>query len=141
VRFWDSSAVVPLLVTEPKTRTMAGLLRSDRECWTWWATRTECLSSLHRRVRAGELDAAGFEIARRRLQRLDEASSIVVPSEAIRARADRLLGLHTLRAADAFQLAALLAAAEERPAELPFVTLDGRLADAARREGFSVLPG
>jgi len=90
---------------------------------------------------AGELDAAGFEIARRRLQRFDQASAIVVPSEAIRARADRLLGLHTLRAADAFQLAALLAAAEERPAELPFVTLDGRLADAARREGFSVLPG
>jgi len=74
------------------------------------------------------------------VQRFDQASAIVVPSEAIRARADRLLGLPTLRAADAFQLAALLAAAEEPPAELPFVTLDGRLADAARREGFSVLP-
>ena len=141
MKFWDSSAIVPLLVTEPKTRTIAGLLRSDRECWTWWATRTECLSSLQRRVRAGELDAAEFETARRRLQRFDQATSIVVPSEAIRARADRLLGLHPLRAADAFQLAALLAAAEERPAEVPFVTLDDRLADAARREGFSVLPG
>jgi predicted nucleic acid-binding protein len=141
LKFWDSSAIVPLLVTEPKTRTIAGLLRSDRECWTWWATRTECLSSLHRRVRAGELDAAEFETSRGRLLRFDQASAIVVPSEAIRARADRLLGLHRLRAADAFQLAALLAAAEERPAELPFVTLDDRLADAARKEGFSVLSG
>jgi predicted nucleic acid-binding protein len=141
MRFWDSSAIVPLLVAEPKTRTMTGLLRSDRECWTWWATRTECLSSLHRRARAGELDAAEFETSRGRLLRFDQASAIVVPSEAIRARADRLLGLHRLRAADAFQLAALLAAAEERPAELPFVTLDDRLADAARREGFSVLSG
>lgn len=140
MRFWDSSAVVPLLVNEPKTRAMTGLLRSDRECWTWWATRTECLSSLHRRMRAGELNGAQLEISRQRLLRFDQAASIVIPSEAIRARADRLLSLHPLRAADAFQLAALLAAAEERPAELSFVTLDERLADAARREGFSVLP-
>jgi hypothetical protein len=38
------------------------------------------------------------------------------------------------------QLAALLVAAEERPAELPLVTLDDRLGEAARKEGFSVLP-
>ncbi len=87
------------------------------------------------------MDAAEFETSRRRLLRFDQASAVVVPSEAIRARADRLLGLHSLRAADALQLAALLAAAEERPAELPFVTLDDRLADSARREGFSVFPG
>jgi predicted nucleic acid-binding protein len=35
---------------------------------------------------------------------------------------------------------ALLAASEERLADLPFVTLDDRLADAARKEGFPVLP-
>lgn len=35
---------------------------------------------------------------------------------------------------------ALWAASEERPAELPFVTLDDRVADAARKEGFPVLP-
>jgi hypothetical protein len=140
LRFWDSSAIVPLLVTEPKTRTMAGLLRSHKECWTWWTTRTECLSSLHRRVRAGDLEAAQLETARRRLLGFDQAAAVVVPSEEIRTRADRLLGIHPLRAADALQLAALLAAAEERPADLPFVTLDDRLADAARREGFPVLP-
>jgi uncharacterized protein len=65
---------------------------------------------------------------------------VVLPSEAIRSRADRLLALHPLRASDALQLAALLAAAEERPADLPFVTLDERLAEAARKEGFSVFP-
>lgn len=64
----------------------------------------------------------------------------MLPSEAIRARADRLLAVHPLRAADALQLAALLAASEERPADLPFVTLDDRLAEAARKEGFSILP-
>ncbi len=119
---------------------MTALLKADKECWVWWATRTECLSGLHRRARAGELDGAQFETARRRLLRFDQAAALLVPSEAIRSRADRLLGVHPLRAADAMQLAALLAAAEDRPADLPFVTLDDRLAEAARREGFSILP-
>jgi len=55
-------------------------------------------------------------------------------------RARRLLGLHPLRAADALHLAAALVACDERPHALPFVTLDERLVDAARREGFAVLP-
>ena len=44
-----------------------------------------------------------------------------------------------LRAADALQLAAAFAAAERRPASLEIVTLDDRLANAARKEGFAVL--
>ncbi len=87
-----------------------------------------------------ELNDTQFEIARERLLGFDESAAMILPSEAIRSRADRLLAIHPLRAADALQLAALLAAAEERPAELPFVTLDERLAEAARKEGFSVLP-
>ncbi len=119
---------------------MTKLLRADRECWIWWATRTECLSALYRRARAGELTTAQLAAARGRLLRFDEAAAVVLPSEAIRSRADRLLATHPLRAADALQLAALLAAAEERPAGFPFVTLDDRQADAARKEGFSVVP-
>lgn len=44
------------------------------------------------------------------------------------------------RAADALQLAAALIACDEQPSLPPFVALDHRLADAARREGFRVLP-
>jgi predicted nucleic acid-binding protein len=47
--------------------------------------------------------------------------------------------VHPLRAADAFQLAAAYMAAEQRPASLTIVTLDERLAAAARKEGFAVL--
>ena len=140
MRFWDSSAVIPLLIREPRTRVATALLREDNECWVWWATRTECLSGLHRRQRACELNAVQFAAAAQRLLRFDEAAVAVLPSEAIRSRADRLLGIHSLPAAHALQLAALLAASEERPADLPFVTLDDRLADAARKEGFPVLP-
>ncbi len=53
---------------------------------------------------------------------------------AVRARALALLGRHTLRAADAAQLAA-----EDSPTALTFVCLDEGLAAAADREGFRVL--
>jgi hypothetical protein len=86
------------------------------------------------------LDAGRFATARKRLLDFERAASVILPSEALRNRADRLLGVHPLRAADAFQLASLLTAAEDQPTELPLVTLDERLAEAARREGFSVLP-
>jgi hypothetical protein len=46
--------------------------------------------------------------------------------------------VHPLRAADALQLAAAVIAAERRPASLEVVTLDDRLASAARKEGFVV---
>jgi hypothetical protein len=44
-----------------------------------------------------------------------------------------------LRAADALQLAAAFTASEHRPASLQVVTLDERLADAARKEGFTLV--
>ena len=44
------------------------------------------------------------------------------------------------RAGDALQLAAAVIACDERTGLLPFVTLDDPLAEAARREGFRVLP-
>jgi predicted nucleic acid-binding protein len=53
--------------------------------------------------------------------------------------ARRLLRVHTLRAADALQLAAAITVAEGLPASLEVVTLDQQLAAAARREGFPVL--
>jgi predicted nucleic acid-binding protein len=46
--------------------------------------------------------------------------------------------VHILRAADALQLAAAVVVAEGLPSSLDIVTLDERLAAAARREGFTV---
>ena len=51
----------------------------------------------------------------------------------------RFLRVHSLRAADALQLAAAFVAAERRPASLQVVTLDERLADAMRKEGFALV--
>jgi predicted nucleic acid-binding protein len=51
----------------------------------------------------------------------------------------RFLRVHPLRTADALQLAAAFIAAEGRPSSLEVVTLDERLAAAARKEGFVVI--
>jgi predicted nucleic acid-binding protein len=47
--------------------------------------------------------------------------------------------VHALRTGDALQLAAAYVAAERRPPQLHLVTLDDRLAAAARKEGFVVV--
>jgi hypothetical protein len=56
------------------------------------------------------------------------------------ARDADVLAAHPLRAADALQLAAALVWTGEAAAGEAFVCLDERLRDAARREGFEVLP-
>ena len=63
----------------------------------------------------------------------------VEPTVQVRQTAIRILRVHPLRAADARQPAAAVVAAAGDPGTLPFVTLDDRLALAARREGFPIV--
>ena len=58
---------------------------------------------------------------------------------AARYHAERIVIDYALRTADALQLGAALVAADGDPQSLELVTLDRRLAEAARREGFPVL--
>jgi hypothetical protein len=53
--------------------------------------------------------------------------------------ATRFLRVHPLRATDALQLAAAFITAERRPSSLEVITLDERLAEAARKEGFALV--
>jgi hypothetical protein len=77
--------------------------------------------------------------ALQRLRQLAAAWHEVDPSDEIRETAARFLRVHPLRAAEALHSPATFAAAERRPASLEIVTLDDRLAHAARKEGFVVL--
>ena len=140
MRFWDASAIIPIVVAEPASEVLHGLADEDPAVVMWWATTVEALSGLHRKVREGELSAAYLAPAEDRLWAFLEDAHVMAPSGPLRDRAHRLLAVHPLRAADALQLAAALAWAEERPMGLELVTLDDRLRDAAMREGFSVLP-
>ena len=140
MRFWDSSAVVPLCVDVPEAPATRSLLRGDLAMAVWWATRTECVSALARQVREGGLDRRGERQAREVLAALGRAWTEVLPSEALRSAADRLLGVHALRAADALQLAAALQWCGGPAGGAQLVSFDGRLRAAAHGEGFAVLP-
>lgn len=140
MRFWDASAVVPLLVSEEPTSAVRSLLVEDPQIAIWALTPLELLSALWRRRRLGEIEVRAQTSAEGTLLELEAAWSIVADVAQVDRRARRLLAVHPLRAADAAQLAAALLACDERPERLPFVTLDERLAEAARREGFAVLP-
>jgi hypothetical protein len=127
---------VPLLLAETSTPAVLAWLSEDPGMVTWWGTRVECVSALARRVREGLLREADVTEAVARLEAFVEAWNEVIPSDPVRRTAVRLLRSHPLRAPDALQLAAAIAAAEGEPGSLPFVTLDDRLAEAASREGF-----
>jgi hypothetical protein len=66
---------------------------------------------------------------------------IVSDVDGVRRRAERLVGVHPLAAADAMQLGAAIIASGDRPETLPFITMDRQLARCAQLEGFQVSPG
>jgi predicted nucleic acid-binding protein len=118
---------------------MRTLYRKDAGVLAWWVTRVECESAVSRLERTDLLRPRSASAARSRLDRFAATWQELQPTESLRDDARRLLRVHDLRTADALQLAAALAASEGRPVTLDFVTLDERLAVAAKREGFRVL--
>lgn len=138
MKFWDSSALVPLLVSEANSPVALTLLESDPDVFAWWGTPVECISALARRERDGALSMDAMRTALERLGELEAAWGEVEPSTRIRAAAGRVLRTHPLRAADSLQLAAALMLSDERRNRLEFVCADAKLSDAAEREGLLV---
>ncbi len=137
--FWDSSALVALLVDEPDSRRRLKQLQEDRVMTVWWSTPVECESALQRRVRAGALTRAQARTAQQRLARLAEAWHEVAPTPAVRKLAVRLLLTHPLRADDALQLAAALALAGTGLEDIRFACADARLNEAAEIEQLTLM--
>jgi predicted nucleic acid-binding protein len=139
MRFWDTSALMPLCVEETASERVTALLKEDPQVAVWWATPVECASALARLERRGSLDAVAAAQAFARLDRLAASWFQVEPIDEIRETARRLLRAHPLRAADALQIGAAYIVAERRPPTLALVTLDERVADVAAKEGFVVV--
>ena len=139
MKFWDASAIVPLLMTESTTKAVQALAEKDPTMVVWWATEVECASAIARLEGDDALDEAAATQAFHRLRQLAPTCHEVDPSDPVREAAVRFLRVHPLRAADALQLAAAFIAAERRPSSLEVVTLDDRLAAAARKEGFVLI--
>lgn len=139
MRFWDSSAVVPLLRAEQSTVQMMQLRATDPLIIVWWGTVVECAAALARIEREGNLSPSSMAESFERLQELRRRWQEIQPTDALRELAARLLRVHNLRAYDSMQLAAAILASEHSPASLEVVCLDSRLAGIAQREGFAVL--
>ncbi len=139
MRFWDTSALIPLLVAERGTSRAERWLRGDPNVVVWTLTRVELLSALARRRREEPGASRRLLAARRELLSAWERWSEVTAVEIVRRHAERVVETHPVRAADALQIGAALVAAEDKPAAIEFVTFDRHLAETAEREGFRVL--
>ncbi|MGH7390075.1 MAG: type II toxin-antitoxin system VapC family toxin [Candidatus Rokuibacteriota bacterium] len=139
MRFWDSSAIVPLALSEPHTTRTRRWLQEDANVVVWTLTRVELLSAIARRRRQEPEAARRLSEARRSLLAEWERWTEVTAVDLVRRHAERVVEAHRLRAADALQIGAALVAAGDDPGSLAFVTLDAAQAEAAEHEGLRVL--
>jgi len=84
MRFWDSSAIVPLLIMEIATGAVTTELERDPEMVVWWATDVECVSALARLERDGQLSGVSLAAAIERLAAAEAAWLEIQPDARIR---------------------------------------------------------
>ena len=140
MKFWDSSAVIPLCIDEPQTKAVQDIAKKDGAFVVWWGSIVECYSAVARMRRDGALTMKEESDVLAVLSELADAWTEIEPSDDIREMTRRLLANYPLRAADSLQLAAALIWADKIPKGHQFVCFDERLRNAAAREGFTVLP-
>ena len=140
MKFWDASAIVPLCIAQPLTELVYDIARKDNSMVVWWGSVIECRSAFARLWRDGFLSSGEEEDVRATLSLLSSSWVEMKPCEDIREITGRLLLNYPLRAADSLQLAAAISWTDKKPNGHSFVCLDRRLGEAARREGFTILP-
>lgn len=140
MKFWDSSAIIPLCVEEQRSEAMRAIAKEDSNLAAWWGTSVECCSAFARIRRENKITLYEEQLLRGQLDKLAEYWGEISPSEEVRILARRLLVRHSLRAADSLQLAAAIIWTSNQPEGFDFVCLDKRLREAAQTEGFTVCP-
>jgi hypothetical protein len=56
MKFWDASAIVPLLFAEGSSRRLEALVVEDSLMLVWWGSEVECVSAIARVERDGMLE-------------------------------------------------------------------------------------
>ena len=133
--FWDSSAILPLLVKEDNSEFILNIYKKHPSLIVWWACEIECVSALARLEREQKINSGHMASAMHRLKLLKEHWHEVLPNDIVKELAKRMLRVHTLRAADAQQLAAADFLTERKTWDVGFVCLDKKLNEAAQKEG------
>ena len=125
-------------VREPGAVSVRRLLKADPAAASR-LSEVEVASALVRRAREGAFPVDERDRALASL--VDDFATLIIVefTPEITADARALLLRHRLRAGDAVQLASCLYLQREVSQPLPFVVFDDRLAEAARREGVTVV--
>ena len=138
MKFWDSSAIVPLVVQQTLSKFSLKLLKSDLVQLVSFSTYCEVFSALSRLEREGYLSSDGFSMSESQLNKLAKSWHVVSFSPLLEAETKRLLRIHPIKCADAFQLASAISCCDRNSDALSFVTLDQKLSTTARKEGFTI---
>lgn len=139
MKFWDTSALVPLITKEERTPDCQRIIGTDRNVAVSFITPLELTSTIWKRGRRW-IDQAAFRRSLFKIAEFESNWTNVDDAEDILKLARQLITLYVLRSSDAIQLAAALHLVDDHPEDLPFVSLDNDLRRAARSEGFAVLP-
>jgi predicted nucleic acid-binding protein len=137
--FWDTSAIVPLCCFQNSSSKARQLARTYGRQIVWWATPIEAVSALQRLVREGHISPRDSAQSYARLLYLRNHWNEIQPTDQVRAKAEQLLRMHKLRAADALQLSAALVWCNNHPRQHTFIAADDALLNAAQIEGFAAL--
>jgi predicted nucleic acid-binding protein len=142
MQFWDSSALLPLVVHQPPfTNRCRRAFRQDVLRAASFLARVECRSAVERLVREGALKPAARRQSLARVDKLLAAFDIVAFSADVESHALAVLGRYPLRSLDALQLSCALSLCPPSDPEPRggLVCCDRKLAEAAVAEGFSLV--
>jgi uncharacterized protein len=70
MKFWDASAIVPLLLAEASTQRLQALAATDRGMLVWWGSEVECVSAVARLERNTSISPEVITSAFQRLREL-----------------------------------------------------------------------
>jgi predicted nucleic acid-binding protein len=137
--FFDTSALVPLCVTEAASESARQSYRRFTSHIVAWTALIEATSALQRARRLGGLNDLSTRRGLDRLVQIERRWMEILPTDRVRSIALDVLRAYDLRAADAIQLASALVWCKEKPRHRPLVCFDQRLAASASTAGFDVI--
>ena len=135
--FWDTSAIIHICVPG-QSASAAKRVLSQHAVVVWWTARVEVRRVLERLQKEAAISPRAYEASRSRLEDLLASWREIQPTDSLRDLACIQLERFHIRAADALHLGAALIWCKQKPRGRLFVCNDLRLADAARRAGFTV---
>lgn len=138
IAYFETSALVKLLIAEPETSDAEVLWDEAAGLVTSELTYPECRAALAAATGAGRLTRSALRAAKAELERRWCQFVRVEVGESVARAAGDLAEHHALQAYDAVHLASALEAG--RGGALLFVSFDQTLMGAARRSGLAVAP-